>query len=284
MENCSLDTTRMGRNNTEKRPLLLVGEGLHILNPAVHAAIDQRNSTGLAGYARQQVEAGAGALAVNLGPGKTMQSHLAWVIDTLRSETDVPLFVSAGALEEEELLKKHTSIIINAVTADPLTLARSMQVAKRCGTGLVVLLVKPGSVSSDVNSRVNLGFQVLETAQAHNFPLEQLYLDPVLGCRPDPSAVHVSRGFPDISTTLESIALLHELNRSVRTIIGLGNCSVGLSQEKRSSLHRRILPLLAHEGLDAAIINCLDRQLVEVATGLTHLHGQHTSEDLASAA
>jgi cobalamin-dependent methionine synthase I len=45
---------------------------------------------------------------------------------------------------------------------------------------------------------------------------------------------------------------------------GLSNASVCLAKEQRSAFHCRLLPLLAQAGLDAVIMNCRDRKLMEV--------------------
>lgn len=258
--------------------LLLVGEGLHVLSPLVYKAIEQHQPNRLVRFARKRVEAGAQALAVNLGPGRHMRLQMPWVIDAITAEIDVPLFLSSSVINSEQILRQYgRNITINAVTANPETLSQYMKVVKTYETGLVVLLVKPGLVPSGVNDRVHLAYEVLEAATKAGLPLNRLYLDPVMGYRPDPFALEVSRGFPDIGTIVETIALIKELNSCARTIIGLGNGSIGLAGEKRSALHCRILPLLASGGLDAAILNCLDNNLMNVAKNIKNGLFSHPS-------
>jgi len=258
--------------------LLLVGERLHVLNPSVYDAIEQHNPERLARFAKKQVEAGVQALAVNLGPGRHMRLQIPWIIDAITAEVDVPLFLSSSVINSEQILRQYgRNITINAVTANPETLSQYMKVVKTYETGLVVLLVKPGLVPSGVNDRVHLAYEVLEAATKAGLPLNRLYLDPVMGCRPDPFALKVSRGFPDIGTIIETIALIKELNNYARTIIGLSNGSVGLAGEKRSALHCRMLPLLASGGLDAAILNCLDNNLMNVAKNIKNGLFSHPS-------
>ncbi len=250
--------------------LLLIAEGLHVLNPAVYQAIEGRNQDRLTDLVRKQVRAGARALDVNLGPGKAMGSLTPWVLSAIRQVTDVPLFLSAQALSLPQTMESYRGeLTINAVTADPELLPQAMTTARQYGAGLVVLLVRPGLVPTGIDGRNQLAMEVLDQAVKNDLPLEQLYLDPVIGCRPDPAAWEVSRGLPEIGPVLEAIALIKELsNDLVRTIVGIGNGSQGLARGSRSALHCRLLPLLAEAGLDAVIMNCLDRELMAAARAI----------------
>ncbi len=252
------------------RDLLLIAEGLHVLNPAVYRAIESRDQDRLTGMVRKQVQAGAQALDVNLGPGKAMGSLTPWVLAAIRQVTDVPLFLSAQVLSLPQIMASYRDeLTINAVTADPEFLPQAMITARQYGVGLVVLLVRPGLVPAGIDGRNQLAMEVLDQAVKNDLPLEQLYLDPVIGCRPDPAAWEVSRGLPEIGPVLEAITLIKELsNDLVSTIVGLGNGSQGLARGSRSALHCRLLPLLAEAGLDAVIMNCLDHELMAAARAI----------------
>ncbi|VAW40280.1 hypothetical protein MNBD_DELTA04-1799 [hydrothermal vent metagenome] len=252
------------------RDLLLIAEGLHVLNPAVYEAIDSRDQDRLMDLVRHQVNAGAQALDVNLGPGRTMGSLTPWVLSAIRQVADLPLFLSARVLSLPQVLESYRGeLTINAVTADPEFLPQAMKTARQYGAGLVVLLVRPGLVPAGIDGRDQLAMEVLDQAVKNDLPLEQLYLDPVIGCRPDPVAWEVSHGLPEIGPVLEAITLIKELsNDLVRTIVGLGSGSQGLARGSRSALHCRLLPLLAEAGLDAVIMNCLDRELMVAARAI----------------
>ncbi len=252
------------------RDLLLIAEGLHVLNPAVYQAIESRDQDRLLDLVRKQVSAGAQALDVNLGPGKAMGSLTPWVLSAIRQVTDLPLFLSAGVLSLPQIMEGYRGgLTINAVTADPEFLPQAMTTARQYGAGLVVLLVRPGLVPAGIDGRDQLTMEVLDQAVKNDLPLEQLYLDPVIGCRPDPAAWEVSHGLPEIGPVLEAIALIKELsNDLVRTIVGIGSGSQGLARDSRSALHCRLLPLLAEAGLDAVIMNCLDRDLMAAARAI----------------
>lgn len=255
------------RQDSGRRELLVVAEGLHVLNEQTCAAMANRDREALLFLARQHLAGGAQALAVNMGPGRTMGELTPWVTETLRQELAVPLFLSASALAFPELLRRHGhNLTINAVTADPVGLPRAMTTAKECGTGLVVLLVRPGLTPAGSADRLAIAAEVVDQALRLGFPLQRLYLDPLLTLRPDPLAWRISRGLPDLTPVVETIIQLRQLDDNLRTIVALGNCDRGVPS--RTSLQARVLAVLVEAGLDAGILNGQDPVLLLTCSGL----------------
>lgn len=255
-----------------KKPAL-IGEGLHIFNSRIEEAIRNRDVSVLIDRAEKEVAAGAQALAVNLGPGKSMADLTPWVVDSLAEAVDVPLFLSSGVASMDTLLKKYgCRITINAVTANPAILGKYLETARRYATNLVVLLVKPGLVPAGIADRMQLASEVIGKAIDIGLPLRQLYLDPVITCRPDPFAWQISRGMPDVSSVAETISCITDLQQDIRTIVALGTGTMGLTGGKKSAVQIRLLQLLAGAGVDAVILNCLDRSLIAAANSSTCRH------------
>lgn len=266
-ENCAVPfaPSLQGANATRTLPLL-VGDAIHVLNHQVHQALVGRDQQMLAGLVGKQLDAGAQALAVNLGPGKELGRLTSWVVECMREITEVPLFFSAGILMHREVLHRHGAcIVINAVTADHNDLVRALSAATEYGSSLVVLLVRSGRETAGLDGRIQLASEVVDQALLHGLPLARLYLDPVLACRPDPAARHVSRGLPDIGSAVESIALIKQLDSRVKTIVALANGSEKMAREQRSGSRCRMLTLLAEAGVDAVLLNCLDGGVMAAA-------------------
>lgn len=253
--------------DTRQKPTL-IGEGLHILNIGVEAAFRNRERSILIARAEKEIAAGAQALAINLGPGKSMAALTPWVVESIADAVDVPLFLSSGVTGMPQLLEKYgPRITVNAVTANPDLLERHLETARRHATGIVVLLVRPGLVPAGIHDRLRLASEVIGKAVEIGLPLQQLYLDPVITCRPDPTAWRISRGMPDVSSVAETIAYIRDLQQDIRTIVALGSGTPGLAGGMRSALQSRMLQIFATAGLDAVILNCLDRSLMAAAAG-----------------
>ncbi len=245
----------------------IIGENMHIMNKRFLQALKDLDEEGLVHLARRQVDAGATALDINLGQNRKLGRLTPWLVETIQQAVDVPLFLSSHVLHQQRALEIHKgTATINAVTANPPELSRAMETAKFFKANLVVLLVSSDLTPMDVNGRLQLAMQVLDTADRVGLPHEQLYIDPVISCRPDPATWKLSGGLPDIDVVLAAIRLLGELsNHHLKTIVAISNASVCLAAGERSALHCRLLPLLAEAGLDAVIMNSHDKNLMAVA-------------------
>ena len=267
-ENLKNQQSALARTDNSACPLL-IADGIHVLNQKVYKAICSQDRNALARLLQKQVEAGAQALAVNLGPGREMGQKAPWVIDILRRMTDLPLFVSANILDHPEVLRAHGQYVaINAVTANHEDLHKALMAAEQSGCSVVVLLVQSGKMTATINDKITLALEVLDKAAAIGFPLSRLYLDPVLTYRPDPAAWHISRGMPDVGSAAETISLIKQLDGQVKTIVALGNSTGVVTMEKKSGCHSRILTLLTAAGVDAVLLNCLDKAVMTTAAGI----------------
>jgi len=244
----------------------IIGESMHIMNQVFLRALEERDTETLCRMAKDQVDAGATALDINLGQSKKLSELTLWLVETIQGQIDIPLFLSSHVLDQPAVLKAHRGTpTINAVTVSQSELLQAMKTAQSFGADLVVLLVSQDLTPADVNGRVQLAGQVMETADQVGMPFDRLYLDPIISCRSDPVTWSLSSGLPDIDIMYESIRLIGELADALKTIVALSNSSICLAAGKRSALHCRLLPLLAEAGLDAVIMNCHDRDLMAVA-------------------
>jgi len=247
----------------------IIGENMHIMNTRFLEALDTKDEQTICTMAHRQQVAGATALDLNLGQSKKLAALTTWLIQTVHKVVDLPIFVSSHILKQPEILDTYQGrLVINAVTANDDELARAMHTARTSDSGLVVLLVSSELTPGDINGRLQLASRVLDTAGETGMPLENIYLDPVIACRPDPATWALAAGLPDMDITCGAIRLLKEMSEQWNTIVALSNASACLPAGERSALHCQLLPLLAEAGLDAVILNCLDRQLMAVSHGL----------------
>ncbi len=247
--------------------MLVVGEKINVLNPMVYKALEQGNLNPIKELAKVQTTAGAEALDVNLGPGRRYGRYLPKVIEAIQEAVDTQLFFTADVIGLAEGLKLHRGRpTINAVTADPDSLPRAMSAANCFEANLVVLLVKPGCLPTTTDEICLVAEEVIEEAEKRDFPIDRLYLDPILRPRIDPIAHDVTCTAMDLGPIVEAIPLIARLRTSrIHTIVGLSNISLGLPRGKRSQLHCSVLKLLKTIGLTAAILNPLDQRLMEAA-------------------
>ena len=115
--------------------MYILGENIHIISDKVKEALAAKDARFFQELAVKQVEAGASALDLNLGPRKKDGEEVfPWIVKTVEAVVDIPLsFDSTNLLGIEAGLKKISKAqpIINSTSAEPERLEKVPLVAKK---------------------------------------------------------------------------------------------------------------------------------------------------------
>jgi 5-methyltetrahydrofolate corrinoid/iron sulfur protein methyltransferase len=240
--------------------MLIIGENIHIIAPAVKEAIANRDTAAIQRLAKAQVDAGAEILDLNIGPQKKEGPDvMRWLVPAVQDVVDVPLSLDTTNLEAIKtglsLLKQQG--MVNSTSGEPERLERVPPVAAEYNARLVALCMGKSGIPMTAEERVQIAIeQLVPRAMEVGIPMENLYLDPlamtVAGCQEyAPHAVEAIR------------YIKQGMDPAPMTTIGLSNVSNTVSAEKRSLLNRTYLVMLMAAGLDTAIADPLDEKLME---------------------
>jgi 5-methyltetrahydrofolate corrinoid/iron sulfur protein methyltransferase len=241
--------------------MLIIGENIHIISPRVKEAIAARDTETIQRLAKSQVEHGAQFLDLNIGPQKREgPAVMAWLVPAVQEVVDVGLSFDTTNLEA---IKKGLSLakrqaMINSTSAEPERLARVPPVAVEFSARLIALMMGKSGIPVSAEERVSIAIdQLVPRAMEVGLPFENLFLDPlvltVAGCQEYcPHAVEAIR------------YIKQAMDPTPMTVCGLSNVSNNVPAEGRSLLNRVYLVMLMAAGLDAAIADPLDANLLEV--------------------
>ena len=209
----------------------------------------------------KQVEAGASALDLNLGPRKKDGEEVfPWIVETVESVVDVPLsFDSTNILGIEAGLKKVTKAqpIINSTSAEPERLEKVPLVAKRYNTRLIALTMGASGIPVAADERVNIALEKLIPRMMEiDFPIQDLIIDPLVltvsGCQEyGPQLIEAVR------------TLQYAWDPPPAISVGLSNVSNAVPRENRPLINRVYAAMLMGVGLGAMIADPLDSHLKE---------------------
>jgi len=178
--------------------------------------------------------------------------------------TPLPLSIdsdSASVLESG--LGAVTGIpLINSFTAREDSLFPGLSLAKRHGAAVVVLPIDEDGLPESEEARIRVIRKILESADSLGFPREGLIVDGLT------LAVGADHAAPAV--TLSALAFLRE--RGITSVLGVSNVSHGMPA--RSLLNRTFLAMAVAAGLDAAIMNPLDRSMMETLAAAETLAGR----------
>jgi 5-methyltetrahydrofolate corrinoid/iron sulfur protein methyltransferase len=237
--------------------MFIVGELINGMYKDVREALAKKDESVIIRLAKNQEAAGANALDVNCGPlSKKPLEDMVWLVKTIQKASSLPLCIDST---RPEVIRSALEIIkgkaiINSTSADLERLEIYVDMALKYNASLIALTMDKKGVPQDKDRRLELALQIVAFAQEKNFDVNKLYLDPIV--------LPVNVAQPQLKLLLE---VLHEFkiicDPAAKTIVGLSNVSQGSCE--RNLINRIFLTMAVSFGLDAAIVDPLDKELMD---------------------
>jgi 5-methyltetrahydrofolate corrinoid/iron sulfur protein methyltransferase len=238
--------------------MFIIGELINGMYLTIAHGLKEKNKAVIQKCAQDQVSAGADALDINCGPAsKEPVKDIQWLVETIQEVTDKMLVLDSSkpVVIESGLKVIKNKVMINSTTADPQKLEVLVPLAKKYHAKIIGLAMDAKGIPQNKDQRLELAATIVSTCTDIGFPVEDLYLDPVV--------LPVNVGQAQMVDILESIRDFKIISQpSPKTVVGLSNVSQGTSV--RSLINRTFLAMAAVFGLDAAILDPLDTKLMDV--------------------
>lgn len=240
--------------------MYIIGENIHIISPRVKEALAAQDKRFFQELAIKQVEAGAQALDLNIGPQKRAGHEIMpWLVDTIQEVVDVPLSLDTTNLAaiEEGLKRVKNQAIINSTSAQPERLEKVPLLAKQYNAKLIALTMAEQGIPVSADARVAIALErLIPRAMEVGIPMEDLLIDPLVltvsGCQEYcPECIQAVRMLKFVADPPPKVS------------VGLSNVSNAVPSENRSLINRVYMVMLMAAGLDCAIANPLDKELKE---------------------
>lgn len=239
-----------------------IGENIHIISPRVKQALADRDGTFFVDLARKQQAAGADALDLNIGPQKKAGPEVVdWLVDCMQEAVPGMMLsfdTTNLAAIETGLKKVGSNAIINSTSAEEERLANVPLMAAKYGTKLIALCMEKSGIPVSADARVGIAMEkLMPRAQEVGLPMTNLLVDPLI--------LTVSGCQEYVPQAIETVRMLKMVaDPPPMTVVGLSNVSNQVPAEMRPLLNRVYMAMLMGVGLDAAIIDPLDQELMEV--------------------
>jgi 5-methyltetrahydrofolate corrinoid/iron sulfur protein methyltransferase len=237
--------------------MFIIGELINGMYANIAKAIKERDKTEIQRCALEQIKCGADALDINCGPSsKQPLVDMPWLIESVEEVTDKPLSLDSSKPQviEAGLKTAKNKTIINSVTADSEKLEQIVPLAKQYGSLLIGITISKKGIPQNKDQRLELAAAIVSNCVDNDFPVENLYLDPIV------LPVNVAQAqLKDILESIREFKIISD--PSPKTTLGLSNVSQGTNS--RSLINRTFLTMAIAYGLDSAILDPLDNQLME---------------------
>jgi len=241
--------------------MYIIGENIHIISEKVKEALANKDAKFFQELAVKQVEGGAQALDLNLGPRKKDGEEVfPWIVQTVEAVVDVPLsFDSTNILGIEAGLKKITKAkpIINSTSAEPERLEKVPLLAKKYNARLIALTMGSSGIPIAADERVNIALEKLIPRMMEiDFPISDLIIDPLVltvsGCQ---------EYCPHLIEAVRTLQYAWDPPPAIS--VGLSNVSNAVPAERRPLINRTYCAMLMGVGLQMMIGNPLDAKQKE---------------------
>ena len=248
--------------------MILIGERINGMFKNVKEAIAQKDKKVIQEIAKKQTEAGASYLDVNVGTAAADQEGtIQWLVETIQETCSTPLsldsqkpnVIAAGL----KVINAENGVILNSTPlnkkSDEEILDKYIEMANKAGpkANIIALTMDKNGVPQDIDTRVAIAAEIVSKAMEKGFGTQRLLIDPIILPVRVPNA-QVQPG--NILSAMDQIRLLAE-PAPVMTI-GLSNLSQGTTE--RSLINRIFLAMGISRGLDSAIVDVLDQDLMNV--------------------
>jgi len=235
--------------------MILIGEKINGTRKQVGQAIHERNRDLIHQLAIQQVEAGADWLDVNAGTGSEREKEdLIWLVETVQEVTDQPLCLDSASPEAlmgaMPLVKKMP--MINSISGEKKRRERLLPPIGDFHCPVIMLAMDERGIPKTVEERIDILTSLIEEVRDLKLQDELMYIDPLVMAL----SVNTESG----KMALQTIQAIKEKFPGVHIVSGLSNISFGLPA--RSLINRTFLTLAIEAGLDAAILDPLDKGLL----------------------
>jgi 5-methyltetrahydrofolate--homocysteine methyltransferase len=239
--------------------MILIGEKINATRPSIRSMIQNRDGQGISELAKRQTDAGISFIDVNVGTGVGSQQEevrsMEWAVEAIQNKVDIPLSIDSSdpAVLEAGLRKaKGKTSLINSTKAERQGLEEIVPLASSYQASLVALTMDESGIPQTVEDRLRACRKIAESCEQWGVPLENVFFDPLVM----PIGTDITKGV----VTLAAVTEIKKEFPKAKTVLGISNISYGLPARNR--LNTAFLHMAIYAGLDAAIVDPLEGDLL----------------------
>ncbi len=246
----------------------VIGERINTSRKHINKAVSERNTEYIQEQVRMQDKAGADYIDVNAGTSVSAEvGDLEWLMDIVQEVTDKPLCIDSAnpkAIESALKRSKNGTPIVNSITGEKNRIDNILPLVKEYNTKVVALTMDDSGMPENLEKRVDVAKKLADRLTSEGISLDRVYFDTLI--RP------ISTNPDQVGYVLQAVSIIMKELKGVHTICGLSNVSFGLP--KRNHINRSFLSLMIHAGLDAAIIDPTEADMVSTIYATQALIGK----------
>jgi 5-methyltetrahydrofolate corrinoid/iron sulfur protein methyltransferase len=243
--------------------MILIGENINVMSRKVSKAMKSRNKKVIQELAVSLAQAGMDYLDLNIGPARKQGPELMrWMVETVQEVVDLPLFLDTTNVEAIraglEANRKGTPVI-NSISCRPERMEALFPLVMEFDASFVGLLLGVEGVPRDASERGVLLADLTAKAAEEGILPEKIWVDPII--------LPVTSQQDQVKEVVEFMKMFEDLGLGCMSTCGLSNVSNGAPTELRPILNRTYLIMLKRYGMQSAIVDGFDEEIIKIARG-----------------
>jgi cobalamin-dependent methionine synthase I len=235
--------------------MIVIGEKINGTRKRVARAIAERDAAAIESLASTQSAAGADWLDVNAGTHPAQETDdLLWLIEVIQGVVDTPLCLDSAnpAALAAAIEVTHKTPLINSISGETDRLENILPLVAEFDCPVIALAMSEQGIPESSEARMIIIRTLMQAIGEANIEQGRVYLDPLV--------MTIATNNNSGRITLETIRAIRAEFPEAHITMGLSNLSFGLPA--RALISRSFLALAMEAGLDSAIIDPTDRELM----------------------
>ncbi len=241
--------------------MLLIGENIHVISKTIQSALINKDEKFILDLIVKQNH--MDYIDLNVGPAKgKLEGILPWLCSLVENNTNLKISFDSRNTEEIkrglEKSKEPQLCLINSTSADEDRVEVITDLAAEFNASMIALTMnRELGIPKSADERLALAFEVFEKCQEKEIDNARIFFDPLIL----PVCVDQSQS----QEALNTIQMIKQsFDPQVMTTVGLSNISNGSPLEIRPLLNRVFAALAFGAGLDSAIVDAFDTELINM--------------------
>ena len=248
--------------------MLIIGERINTSRKPVNEAVTNRDAKYIQADVTSQMDAGADLVDINAGSRRNSEvDDLFWLIDVIQDALpQIRLCIDSPKPDclKAVLDQVEHPPMLNSTTAERSRFEAMAPIIQLRECDIVALCIDDRGIPKSAEQALENAARLVSDLESLGVKRGRIYVDPVIQA--------VSTNQNAALTVLETVVRVRRELEGVNVICGLSNISFGLP--KRPLVNRAFLTLAMNAGINAAIVDPLDKKLMGTLRATAVLLGQ----------
>lgn len=247
--------------------MIIIGEKINGAIPSVAKAIAEKDADFIRNLAKTQAEAGAAFIDVCASVENSLELEtIKWLIDLVQEVTDTPIAIDSPNVRicAEAMKFCNKPGLINSVSLEGDKIEVIFPLIADTKWECVALLNDDSGIPQDAKKRMEVFAAIMKKAKEYNLDPSRLHIDPLVQM--------LCTSEDGINSVTEVIREIKAQYPTIHVTGGASNISYNLPSRKL--VNQAFIVLAMAAGMDSAIINPLNRDMMGMIYSTEALKGE----------